>query len=406
MKFSSLPGILTAIMAVCVGNVTAADLGDPAAPLQIAGWVKGKPVDVTAGTNSIYVVEFWATWCPPCRTSIPHLTEMQKKFKDKGVVFVGISAEEAGTVTKFVKKMGNQMDYTVAVDKDRETSDAYMKRYGQNGIPHAFIVDKEHRVIWHGHPMSGLDTTLDQIIAGKYDINLAKKRLAAAAKLEEFYELASQGADEEKLAAMGAELETLDKELGGIEPGETFKASDVLNMIKFQNAVMAYQRAFAAGKSEAELDGLGEKIKAVAPEKFDYASFKEDLALRKLLTAYYRAVSGSGDTNTIQGLGRQIEQTKSKNAQLLNDFAWAILADESIQIRDLDLATKLAKTAVDASDGKSPGPLDTYARALFDSGKVAEAVEWETKAVAAADDDEKRKELETTLEAYQRKTVK
>ena len=71
---------------------TAAKLGDPAAPLSIKEWVKGKPVDVKDGKN-IYVVEFWATWCGPCRTSIPHLTELQKKFKDKGVVFVGVSDE-------------------------------------------------------------------------------------------------------------------------------------------------------------------------------------------------------------------------------------------------------------------------------------------------------------------------
>ena len=76
-------------------SAVSAELGDPAAPLQIAEWVKGKPVDLAADKGKkIFVVEFWATWCGPCRASIPHLTEMQKKFKDKNVVFIGVSVWE------------------------------------------------------------------------------------------------------------------------------------------------------------------------------------------------------------------------------------------------------------------------------------------------------------------------
>ena len=115
--------------------------------------------------KNIAVVEFWATWCPPCRTSIPHLTELQKKFKDKGVVFIGISNEEPGVVAPFVQKQGDQMDYVVAIDRGRATSDGYMKAFGQNGIPHAFIVDKDGKFAWHGHPMAGLDEALEKLTA-------------------------------------------------------------------------------------------------------------------------------------------------------------------------------------------------------------------------------------------------
>ena len=65
--------------------------GEPAAALAVAHWVKGEPVDVSSG---VHVVEFWATWCPPCLTSIPHLTELQEKFKDRGVNIIGVSDEE------------------------------------------------------------------------------------------------------------------------------------------------------------------------------------------------------------------------------------------------------------------------------------------------------------------------
>ena len=63
-------------------------VGEPAPKIEVAKWVKGSP---TKGfeLGKVYVVEFWATWCPPCRTSIPHLTELQKKYGNT-VSFNGI----------------------------------------------------------------------------------------------------------------------------------------------------------------------------------------------------------------------------------------------------------------------------------------------------------------------------
>jgi thiol-disulfide isomerase/thioredoxin len=58
-------------------------------PLKVAKWIKGKPVQ-RFEPGKVYVVEFWATWCGPCRRSIPHLTELAKKFKGK-VTFIGVS---------------------------------------------------------------------------------------------------------------------------------------------------------------------------------------------------------------------------------------------------------------------------------------------------------------------------
>jgi len=141
-------------------------VGDPAAPLSIQEWVKGSQVNVTDG-KAVYVVEFWATWCGPCRVSIPHLTALQKKMKDKGVVVVGISDETPATVKPFVNQMADKMDYTVACDKSAQTAAAYLGAYGVNTIPTAFIVGKDGRVLWLGHPMAGLEKALDEILAGK-----------------------------------------------------------------------------------------------------------------------------------------------------------------------------------------------------------------------------------------------
>lgn len=138
--------------------------GDEAAPLKIKEWIKGQPVDVKDGKN-VYVVEFWATWCPPCRVSIPHLTQLQKRFKDKGVVVVGISDEPAAKVKPFVTRMGAKMDYTVACDDARQTFAQYMEAYRHDGIPTAFIVDKSGKVVWDGHPMAGLDKAIEAVLA-------------------------------------------------------------------------------------------------------------------------------------------------------------------------------------------------------------------------------------------------
>src|ERR1019366_6690864 len=151
-------------------------VGDPAPKLQVAKWVQGDPVKAF-DTNHVYIVEFWATWCGPCRQSIPHLNELSKKFKDQGVIAIGQDAWEPDDsgVAAFVKKMGDQMTYRVALDdKSQETNGFmavnWMKAAEQNGIPTAFVIDKQGRIAWIGHPMGLDEKTLEEILADKFDI--------------------------------------------------------------------------------------------------------------------------------------------------------------------------------------------------------------------------------------------
>ena len=67
-------------------------VGDAAPQLKVAKWVKGTPI-TNLKDGKIHVVEFWATWCGPCRVSIPHLTELAAKYKGK-VDFVGVDSFE------------------------------------------------------------------------------------------------------------------------------------------------------------------------------------------------------------------------------------------------------------------------------------------------------------------------
>ena len=146
-------------------------LGDPAAELTGLKWVKGDPVTIQPG--HVYVVEFWATWCPPCRTSIPHLTKLQAEYKDK-VTIVGVSVDRRAKkgnlqiVKDFVAKQGEAMEYTVAFEKKGKVKRAYSQAFGQQFIPHAFIVDQQGKIVWVGSPM-GMDDVLKQVVAGTFD---------------------------------------------------------------------------------------------------------------------------------------------------------------------------------------------------------------------------------------------
>ncbi len=98
-------------------------------------------------TGRPLLVEFWATWCPPCRKSIPHLNEIYAKYKAQGLQIVGITDEDEATVKKFQKQI--PMDYNVAIN----TPGSIYEQFGIKAIPTAFLVDKGGKIVWTGHPM-------------------------------------------------------------------------------------------------------------------------------------------------------------------------------------------------------------------------------------------------------------
>ena len=159
------------------------DIGDLPPAFSPAKWIKGNPVP-SFQKGHVYVVEFWATWCGPCKANIPRLTQLAKKYKDTAEV-IGVDVWESPDpaiktlpkVVAFVHSQGARMDYHVAADApDSRIANAWLKAAGEGGIPTAFIIGKDGRIAWIGNPALGLETALPQIVAGQFDTAAARTR--------------------------------------------------------------------------------------------------------------------------------------------------------------------------------------------------------------------------------------
>jgi len=327
-------------------------VGDKAPPLKIARWVKGQSVAEFA-PGKVFVVEFWATWCPPCRTSIPHLTELQKKFKEKGVTIVGVSSEDdaASVVPAFVEKMGEKMDYAVAIDDGRTTSRAWMDAAGQDGIPTAFVVSKDGRVAWIGHPMAELEQVLDDITAGRFDM-------------------------EKAIAKAKHEVEVMKK----AEP-----------------IMSALQQAGRDGKYETVVEKIDELMTLDQAMFSDWAFAKIQILLNEL----------KKEEEAYAFAAKAADSFFRDNAQALNGVSWAILDSADLQKRDLALALRLALRAAELTESKDASILDTLARAHFQKGDLEKALAAQRKALSIEPPDgPMRQELEERLKQYEAAAAK
>jgi len=344
---------LTFLVAALGASALAAPLGPglKAPELKVANVIKGKLVDLSKG---VHVVEFWATWCGPCKVSIPHLTELAKKHAGK-VDFTGVSVwengdDQLGQVKKFVNDWGNKMDYNVVFDGDAKfMATNWMMAANQNGIPASFLV-KDGQVLWVGHPMGGLDKAIDQVLDGTFDLEKARadfaKQMAAAEEQKK------QAAERQK------QMQPLT---------EAIKAKD----------------ANAALKAIDEIPALAN------------------------MRPYYRymVMNQLGDARATE-FGKKFADDPASPPNQINAVAWGMIADGAKR-PNYELGLYMAQKAAERTEMKDWMILDTYGLALFRNGKKDKAIEIQAKAIelAKADanaDDATKKELADRMALYQK----
>jgi len=148
------PLVIAALAAVFLATAALADMVGQKLPSGSLNFVGAKPVM----EGKPLLLEFWATWCPPCRKSIPHLNKIHAKFKDSGLLVVGVTDEPNMVIKKFQKNV--PMDYAVATD----TGGRLNEKMGVSGIPHAFLVNKSGEIVWEGHPNRLRDEDIEKIL--------------------------------------------------------------------------------------------------------------------------------------------------------------------------------------------------------------------------------------------------
>ena len=133
MLLLGLIGLLQTACAVKAGPAPNWDLKD----------LNGKSVKLSDFKGKVVILDFWATWCPPCRAEIPHFVELQNQYKDKGLVIVGVSLDEGGpaVVSSFVKEQ--KINYPIVMGNE-DVSTAYGNI---QAIPTTFVIDTNGNIV-------------------------------------------------------------------------------------------------------------------------------------------------------------------------------------------------------------------------------------------------------------------
>lgn len=208
---------LVLVLMLFNGSATAAErlaIGDQAPSIDIQHWISEKPPITEFEPGKVYVIEFWATWCGPCITSIPHLRDLQVRHGD-AITVISVSDEPLVTIEQFLEREHEGQAfakitsaYWLASDPDGSVKEGYMRAAGLNGIPSAFVVGKTGQIEWIGHPIR-IDEPVEKILAGTWDRAEYQREMAERTAFIEKLRHAAQLAMKQDFDAADSAIEAI-----------------------------------------------------------------------------------------------------------------------------------------------------------------------------------------------------
>lgn len=148
-----------ALAAVCVSAALAASSSAPAPGFKLSGR-GGKTIDLSQYKGQVVMINFWATWCGPCRVEMPHLARLYDKYRGSGFTVLAVNIDEDPyKAASLAKQLG--MRFPVLLDKEKKVS----RLYDLSTMPSTILVDREGRVRYvHRGYRDGYEETYDRQI--------------------------------------------------------------------------------------------------------------------------------------------------------------------------------------------------------------------------------------------------
>lgn len=158
---------MSVLLSICSFNADASDVGQPAPAFTLPSLLQDQAISLTQFNGKVVYIDFWASWCAPCRTSFPLLNKLQQKLKDQGFEVVAINLDEnQANAERFLK------DFPVGFTLLRDSKGEWADKYVVESMPTSFIIDRQGVIqnIHHGFSsddINELEQKIVQLLAKK-----------------------------------------------------------------------------------------------------------------------------------------------------------------------------------------------------------------------------------------------